>query len=72
MRVSIDPPQGHLYGFPKTYDADQDGDDVNAWLVLQGYPEALILRYGDRFYYRSWPADPLWTHKFEQGVPVRS
>lgn len=71
MRVSIDPPLGHLYGFPKTYDPEMDGEDITEWLIREGYPAERIGEFGDQFYYRSWPADPKWTHIFQQGVPVR-
>lgn len=34
----IDPPNGHAYGFPKPFDGDLDGLDLNAWLKAKGYP----------------------------------
>lgn len=36
-KVWVDPPQGHLYGFPKIYDPDEDGP-MHVWLREQGYP----------------------------------
>lgn len=31
----VDPPNGHLWGFPKVYDGEQDAVE---WLVANGYP----------------------------------
>lgn len=70
MRVSIDPPLGHLYGFPKIHDPQLHGEDICEWLIREGYPQQQMLQFGDRFYWRSWPADAKWTHMFRQGVPV--
>lgn len=34
----IDPPSGHLYGFPRALDL-HDGETIRQWLVRNGYPE---------------------------------
>lgn len=72
MRVKIDPPHGHLYGFPKIYDPATETAPILEWLVQEGYPQERIDSFGDRFYYRSWPADPKWAHRFDQGIPTRN
>lgn len=36
-KVWVDVPQGYLFGFPKLYDADNDGD-MAEWIVANGYP----------------------------------
>lgn len=37
----IDPPNGHAFGFPKTFDgADEENHD--AWLVANGYPQEWV------------------------------
>lgn len=37
MKLWVDPPQGYLYGFPKVWDDEVDGD-CEAWMIAQGYP----------------------------------
>ena len=49
----IDPPSGWMYGFPKKYSEEVDGDMIE-WLLSQGYPKRLVEEYGDCFYVRSW------------------
>jgi hypothetical protein len=49
----IDPPSGWQYGFPKPIPEDRR-QDVNAWLVEQGYPQKLIDAFGEHFYCRYW------------------
>lgn len=42
MRVRmIDPPNGHLYGFPKPFNA-QEGETLEGWLLANGYPQEEI------------------------------
>jgi hypothetical protein len=36
----VDPPSGWMYGFPRLYDPQADGD-MTAWLIAKGYPERL-------------------------------
>lgn len=38
-KVYVDPPSGHLYGFPAVYDPTVDGSDLRAWMIKTGYPE---------------------------------
>ncbi|WP_125445825.1 hypothetical protein [Sphingobium indicum] len=45
--VYLDPPGGHAWGFPKKFDPSF-GDDVNGWLLANGYPEAEIAQWPDR------------------------
>ena len=70
MKTWIDPPSGWRYGFPKIYDRLEHGDDITAWLVQEGYPQAEIDRLGTAFYFRSWAADD--GRGFEPGLPVRT
>ena len=49
MKVWIDPPSGWMYGFPKIYDPETDGE-INEWLKREGYPDPRTAPY-----YRSWP-----------------
>jgi hypothetical protein len=55
-RIMVDPPSGWHYGFPKPYYKSSIGDseELNAWLVSEGYPEEEIKRYGPRFPVRYW------------------
>jgi len=48
----IDPPSGWRYGFPKEL-PDLRPDDIEAWLVEQGYPKWL-LDDGMGKYIRCW------------------
>jgi hypothetical protein len=50
IKRMIDPPGGWRYGFPKEIPADRL-EDVNAWLLEQGYPKWLI---DPDCRYRSW------------------
>jgi hypothetical protein len=47
----IDPPMGHLYGFPKKLIL-QDGETIKDFLIKYGYPEEYI-EIGLK-YYRTW------------------
>lgn len=38
IRYIVDPPSGHLYGFPKPY-TPKDTQTFTDWLLEQGYPE---------------------------------
>jgi hypothetical protein len=49
----IDPPQGWRYGFPKVFDCDEN-EDVNTWLINNGYPKQLIEQLGEHFHCRFW------------------
>lgn len=43
--IFIDPPSGWKYGFPKQAPAtlrEMNGDDLNEWLLRNGYPEEEI------------------------------
>ena len=51
MKVWVDPPSGHRYGFPKVFDTIEDGDMLQ-WLYDNGYP-----RDADPSYIRQWSAD---------------
>lgn len=51
MKVWVDPPSGWLYGFPKLYDSEQNGDMLE-WLHDNGFPEG-----EDLSYVRQWSAD---------------
>jgi hypothetical protein len=53
MATVIDPPSGWKYGFPKILPENRK-EDVKSWLVEQGYPQSLILEYGDYFACRYW------------------
>jgi hypothetical protein len=49
----IDPPEGWRYGFPKAIDKDLyksfKGNQLNQWLIDNGYPVKLIAEYGNVF-----------------------
>ena len=73
MKINVDPPSGWRYGFPRVYDRLEHGDDVIAWLVQEGYPQAEIDRMGEHFYVRQWPVEEEATAPyvgFRRGVPV--
>jgi len=50
----VDPPQGHLYGFPKPvpegWFSTMSWEERKAWYIENGYPEKVIDEYGDYFY----------------------
>ena len=52
MARIVDPPSGWQYGFPKVI--PEDVEDVNAWLVKNGYPQRIIDECGKHFYCRFW------------------
>jgi hypothetical protein len=70
-KIWIDPPSGWRWGFPKVYDRLTDGDDIHAWMVAQGYPQAEIDRLGDSFYVRSWEAQDDHEPSFLPGLPTK-
>jgi len=43
--VYIDPPSGWMYGFPKAL--PDDVEDVDAWLIENGYPAEMIEHWAD-------------------------
>lgn len=53
-RVWVDPPSGWKYGFPKIWERKTDDEDMNEWLVSEGYPRSVIENYGSVFYVRMW------------------
>jgi len=48
----IDPPSGWRYGFPKPL--PEGVNNVNKWLVENGYPQQEIDALGEHFYCRFW------------------
>ena len=52
----VDPPQGWKYGFPKPC-PDNRMEDMNVWLVENGYPQKEIDKMKDYFYVRYWRQD---------------
>lgn len=44
MKVWVDVPQGYLYGFPKVYDKEVDGD-MTDWIYANGYPAGMEIHY---------------------------
>jgi len=48
----IDPPNGWSYGFPKVIPQEITEEEVEAWLLDNGYPKAEIDNGGMR--YRTW------------------
>ena len=51
-RLWVDPPSGWMYGFPKIWEPEKDGN-VITWLVRNGYPEKEATDLG---YVRYWDA----------------
>lgn len=50
----VDPPFGHLYGFPRAV-PDERRYDIIEWMVEQGYPRRIIDDWGDdHFPLRCW------------------
>ena len=41
-RYLLDPPNGHAFGFPKSFEGDIDALDFNSWLRENGYPEEWV------------------------------
>lgn len=52
--VVIDVPEGWKYGFPKVLPENISPEDIDAWIISEGYPQKLIGEYGKHFYYRFW------------------
>ncbi len=42
---SIDPPNGHAFGFPKRFVGDIDALNIDAWLRDNGYPDELLAMF---------------------------
>jgi hypothetical protein len=55
QKVWVDPPSGHMYGFPKIWDPNENPDFLD-WLVKEGYPQELTTP-ADTFYFRYWAAE---------------
>ena len=55
-RLVVDPPSGWRYGFPKPYFKNNIGstEELNQWLVREGYPQREIDSMGDFFPVRFW------------------
>ena len=51
--IIIDPPSGWKYGFPKQFPANRR-DDVEKWLVEEGYPQEEIDKLRGCFICRLW------------------
>lgn len=50
-----DPPEGWMYGFPKSLPKDFDSQqELNDWLISEGYPRNKITFLGENFYCRYW------------------
>lgn len=45
----IDPPEGYRFGFPKAI--PEDVKDVDMWLIFNGYPNHLVIKYARQFSY---------------------
>lgn len=56
LRVLIDLPEGHRYGFPKEYVGEIDGLDLDVWLVAEGYPRHLVDMYPQGVPCKIWEA----------------
>lgn len=52
--VMVDPPSGHLWGFPKLYDPSKEEGTMYDWLAREGYPQSEIDKYDSQFYCRFW------------------
>lgn len=53
-KMWVDVPSGWMYGFPKVYDPETDGDMV-AWIYANGYPEDQEIHYT-----RHWHLEEEW------------
>lgn len=53
MKTWVDVPEGWKYGFPRIYDPAQDGE-FRAWLLQNGYPQALLDKWGSGLWVRAW------------------
>jgi len=53
MTTFIDPPSGWKYGFPKALPEPQP-ENINAWLVANGYPQEEIDVFPNGVPYRFW------------------
>jgi hypothetical protein len=71
MKIWIDPPSGWRYGFPKIWDPEVNGTDIQAWIIREGYPESEILSLGKYFHWRSWEATEE-PREFRRGVPTKN
>lgn len=46
-RYLLDLPNGHAFGFPKSFDGNIDTLDFDAWLRENGYPEEWVKMFPD-------------------------
>ena len=51
--IWVDPPSGWKYGFPKIA-TEKDQNNINEWLIANGYPRTLIDELGEQFFIRCW------------------
>jgi len=54
----IDPPDGWRFGFPKVI--PDDVEDVEMWLIFNGYPNTEVIKWAKQFSYvpcRYWYAE---------------
>lgn len=42
MKTMIDPPSGWRYGFPKQFPDEVKDEDLEKWVVENGYPQKLV------------------------------
>jgi len=55
-----DPPSGWKYGFPKPMPAEfHTFEELEAWLVSEGYPQKEIDSMGKYFYCKYWDQDDI-------------
>lgn len=64
IRKLIDPPEGWRHGFPK--ELPENIKNINDWLVENGYPKELLIKYGDQFRYRIIEKNTLSNQEFEE------
>lgn len=55
-RTMIDPPSGWRYGFPKELTVTED-ENINEWLVKNGYPQSMIDLFKGKLVCRMWYMD---------------
>ena len=67
-KVWVDIPQGYLYGFPKVYDPEHDGN-MQAWIYANGYPKDQEILWTRHWYYEEEDAS-VEDKTAGEGLPI--
>ena len=69
MVLVVDPPEGWRFGFPKIVPEWLKPEDMDAWIVQQGYPRSIRDSHSEltfRLWYKEVPQSDLPPNYYEE------